>query len=355
MMSQMPARFDGAVVDRVPFRTSDGTDLGLCRISREPGRPAVLLVHGHTVSSEIFTLPEIRNLVDVLLDAGYEPWLLDWRGSSRLPYNEGRVRYSYDDVSLYDLPEAAAYIRGQIGDRKLFVVAHCVGAMALSMSLAAGLIPGLAGVVAHGVFLTPKVTWTVRLRSHLGGELLRSRFTHVPVDIKKVGLRSRYTPIFGLASLGADCPDPTCQMLHNSAWATGASLFEHDKLDKRTHDRLSELFGSVPTWILPHMRRNELAHSVMRWNNRDRRYARLPENALESAHRIDTPVLLMSGSKNKIWQDSNRLCHDLLSRRQPQLDVRYTEIPGYGHMDAFIGRGAALDVFGRIIDFLDEH
>jgi alpha-beta hydrolase superfamily lysophospholipase len=348
-------RFDGAVVEQVPLRTSDGVDLALRRVVREPGRPAVLLVHGHTVSSEMFTLPEIRNLVDVLLDAGYEPWLLDWRGSCRLPYNEGRVRYTYDDVSLYDLPEAAAAIRERIGDRKLFVVAHCVGAMALSMSLAAGLIPGLAGVVAHGVFLTPKMTWPVRLRAHLGGELLRSRFTHVPVDIRKAGLRSRYTPLFGLASMGADCPDPTCQMLHNSAWATGASLFEHDKLDKRTHDRLAELFGSVPTWILPHMRRNELAHSVLRWNTRDRRYARLPENALDSAHRIDAPVLLLAGSRNRIWQDSNRLCHDILSRRQPQLDVRYTEIPGYGHMDAFLGRGAALDVFGRITDFLDEH
>ncbi len=34
-------------------------------------------------------------------------------------------------------------------------------------------------------------------------------------------------------------------------------------------------------------------------------------------------------------------------RRQPQLHVAYTEIPGYGHLDTFLGRGAALDVFGR--------
>jgi hypothetical protein len=34
--------------------------------------------------------------------------------------------------------------------------------------------------------------------------------------------------------------------------------------------------------------------------------------------------------------------------------VRYTEIPGYGHLDTFLGRGAALDVFGHILDFLGE-
>jgi pimeloyl-ACP methyl ester carboxylesterase len=352
----LDARLDDAVIEDIPFAGGDGAELGLCRITREDRvRPAVLLLHGHTASADMFVLPETRNLVEVLLDAGYEPWLLDWRGSCRLPHNEGRVRYSYDDVALYDIPEAVRYIRSRIGSERLFVVAHCMGALSLSMSMAAGLVPGLAGVVAQGVFLTPKMSWTTRTRFHFGGELIRSRFTHLPVDIKKVGLRSKYTPVFALASLGADCPDPNCQMLHNSAWGSGASLFEHDNLDVRTHDRLAELFGSVPTWILPHIRRMEMAHAVLRWNTGDHRYDRLPDNAVDRADRIDCPVLLVSGSRNGFWQDSNELCYDVLSRRHPQLDVRYLEIPSYGHIDTFIGRGAALDVFGHIVHFLDQH
>ncbi|GCB51711.1 hypothetical protein [Streptomyces sp. NL15-2K] len=63
----------------------------------------------------------------------------------------------------------------------------------------------------------------------------------------------------------------------------------------------------------------------------------------------------MSGSENGLWLDSQKLCHDVLTRRQPQLDVAYTEIPGYGHLDTFLGRGAALDVFGHILDFLAAH
>jgi len=343
-------------VEQIPFVASDGTQLGLCRVASGDGeRPAVLLLHGHTASSDMFVLPETRNLVDVLLDAGYEPWLLDWRGSCRLPYNETGARYSYDDVALYDLPEAIAYVRERIGARQLFVVAHCIGAMSLSLSMAAGLVPGLDGVVAQGVFLTPKLSRATRFRMHVGGELLRTRLTHHPVDFKRVGLWSRYTPVFALASRGADCPDPTCQMLHNSAWGVGASLFVHDNLDRRTHDRLGELFGSVPLWILPHLRRIELAHTVVRWSTGDRRYDALPENALDAAGRIDCPLMLVSGSDNRLWLDSNRLCHDVLAKRHPHLDVRYVEIPGYGHADAFIGRSAALDVFGHIVEFLDEH
>ncbi|MCX5394393.1 alpha/beta fold hydrolase [Streptomyces sp. NBC_00094] len=349
------ARLDGATVEEIALRAGDGTRIGLTRVAGgADDRPAVLLLHGHTASSDMFVQPETRNLVDVLLDEGYEPWLLDWRGSCRLPYNATGRRYTYDDVALYDIPEAVARIRQRIGDRPLFVVAHCVGAMTLSMSMAAGLVPGLAGVVAQGAFLTPRFAGTTSLRITLGGELLRSRIDHIPVDFRTVGLWSKYTPLFALASRKASCPDPTCQILHNSAWGMGASLYVHDHLSDATHNRLAELFGPAPTWIVPHLRRIDLARSVVRWNHGDDRYKALPENALDQAGRIDCPVLLMSGSENAMWMDSQKLCHEVLAARQPQLDVRYAEIPGYGHADMFIGRAAALDVFGHILDFLGE-
>ncbi|MEV0183337.1 alpha/beta fold hydrolase [Streptomyces sp. NPDC050625] len=348
-------RLDPTRVEEIPFRTSDGVRLGLTRVGPvDTGRPAVLLLHGHTASADMFLLPETRNMVDVLLDDGYEPWLLDWRGSCRLPYNETGRRYTYDDVALYDIPEAVSHIRERIGDRPLFVVAHCIGSLCLSMSMAAGLVPGLAGVVSQGVFLTPKLAGRTSLRMSVAGELLKTRIDHIPVDFRKVGLWSKYTPLFALASRRADCPDPTCQILHNSAWGTGASLFVHENLAEATHDRLAELLGPAPLWILPHLRRIELARSVVRWHDTDHRYRALPPNALDAAGRIDTPLLLLAGSDNGLWLDSQRLCHEVLAHRQPQLDVAYTEIPGYGHLDPFIGRGAALDVFGHILEFLGE-
>ncbi|WP_031486279.1 alpha/beta hydrolase [Streptomyces bicolor] len=348
-------RLDPARVEEIPFHAPDGVRLGLTRIDTgDADRPAVLLLHGHTASADMFLLPETRNLVDVLLAEGYEPWLLDWRGSCRLPYNETGRRYTYDDVALHDIPEAVRHMRTRIGDRPLFVVAHCIGSLTLSLSMTAGLVPGLAGVVSQGVFLTPKLAGRTSLRMTLAGELLKSRIDHIPVDFRKVGLWSKYTPLFALASRKATCPDPTCQILHNSAWGTGASLFVHEHLTDTTHQRLAELLGPAPLWILPHLRRIELARTVVRWHDTDHRYRALPQNALDAAARIDTPVLLLAGSENGLWLDSQNLCRDVLAHRQPQLDVTYTEIPGYGHLDTFLGRGAALDVFGHILDFLDE-
>ncbi|MET8831991.1 alpha/beta fold hydrolase [Streptomyces sp. NPDC004610] len=350
-------RLDPARVEEIPFTADDGVRVGLTRIdSGARDRPAVLLLHGHTASSDMFLLPETRNLVDVLLDDGYEPWLLDWRGSCRLPYNENGGRYTYDDVALYDIPAAVSQIRTRLGtDRPLFVVAHCIGSLALSMSLTAGLVPGLAGVVSQGVFLTPKLAGRTSLLMNLAAELLKNRVDHIPVDFRKVGLWSKYSPLFAWASRNASCPDPTCQILHNSAWGTGASLFTHQHLTETTHDRLAELLGPAPLWTVPHLRRIELARTVVRWNDTDHRYRTLPQNALDAAGRIDTPLLLLSGSENGLWLDSQKLCRDVLARRQPLLDVTYAEIPGYGHLDTFIGRGAALDVFGHILDFLSAH
>ncbi|MEV4123570.1 alpha/beta fold hydrolase [Nocardia sp. NPDC049707] len=336
----------------ISFRTADGVDLEVRRVGPADA-PAVLLVHGHGVSSEMFALPEIRNVTDVLADSGYQSWLLDWRGSCRLPYNESGPSYTFDDVALYDIPAAVAQIRERIGDRPLFVVAHCIGALALSLSMTAGLLPGLAGVVAQGVFLTPKVSTSARVRVLLGSELISSRLSHIESDFRKVGLWSWRTPIYAALSRKGDCPDPTCRMVHHG-WGMGAELFEHDHLDARTHDRLAQLFGAIPLSVLPHLRQMELAHSVVRWNVDDDRYQALPENALDQADRIDCPVLLLSGSRNKAWLDSNKLCYEVLSARNPTVDVRYTEIPSYGHLDTFIGRGAALDVFGHIVDFFDE-
>ncbi|WP_306361362.1 alpha/beta hydrolase [Nocardia sp. CC227C] len=352
-MTDLPAVSpEYAVAEEFSFRTDDGVTLRLRRVGSADA-PAVLLVHGHGISSDMFALPEIRSAAAVLADAGYQSWLLDWRGSSRLPYNESGPDYTLDDVALYDLPAAVARIRERIGDRPLFAVAHCVGALALALSLTGGLLPGLAGVVAQGVFLTPKVSTSARMRVLVGSGLLGSRVTHIESDFRKVGLWSRRTLLYAALSRKGECPDPTCRMVHHG-WGMGGELFEHDHVDARTHDRLAQLFGAIPLSLLPQLRQMELAHAVLRWHVDDDRYRALPENALDRADRIDCPVLLLSGSRNGAWLDSNRLCFEVLSARNPELDVRYREIPGYGHLDTFIGRGAALDVFGYLVDFLDE-
>src|SRR5215213_6877537 len=89
MIRPLMARLNDATVEEHSLVAADGVRLGLTHIAR-PGQTkgAVILSHGLSVSTDTFVLPEVRNLVEVLLAAGYDPWLFDWRGSCRLPHNE---------------------------------------------------------------------------------------------------------------------------------------------------------------------------------------------------------------------------------------------------------------------------
>jgi hypothetical protein len=331
MLRPLAIRLDGATVEQLPLRSGDGLELGLTRIARPDARACALLIHGVTASSAMFALPETRNLVEVLLDGGIEVWLLDWRGSCRLPYNESGAPYTFDDVALHDIPAAVAAVRARSAARPLFAIAHCTGALSLALSLTAGLVPGLAGVVAHGVFLTPKMAVGTRLVLATLAEIGRRRIGVLPVDFRQVGLWSRYTPLYAFTALrarwtardagGPPCADPTCQMFVQSAWGIGVSLYVHDNIHPRTHDRLTELLGPSPSCLLPHFRKVALAQATVAWHEGDARYQPLPASALDAAGRIDCPLLLLSGAQNGVWLDSNRLCADVLAAIPPSMSA----------------------------------
>lgn len=341
----------------VPLIAGDGVELGLTRFRRGPSDRSVLLIHGLTASTDMFAMPEHDNLIDTLLDAGWhDVWSLDWRGSCRLPYNTQGRSFNVDDVALYDIPAAIASIRRHNGGRAVAVIAHCVGALALSMSIAARLTGPLAGVVANSVFLTPTMSEQARLKLTMVPGMLRRLLPdgYIPIDLAKVGLWSRQSALFALAAANATCKDPTCQMI-SFAWGAGDStLFEHRNLHPITHARLGELLGPAPLSFYDHLRKMAGERAVVRHDRADARYDQLPANVLDALHGWKTPLLLLTGSENRVWPGANQLCHAYLCDRQADIEAALVEIPGYGHIDVFIGRAAALDVFPRIISWLDD-
>src|SRR5262245_30842793 len=66
------------------FKTSDGVELLLTRYHGGNKGP-VMLIHGLGVSSLIFSIDTIdTNLLEYLVEKGYDVWLLDYRCSIRL-------------------------------------------------------------------------------------------------------------------------------------------------------------------------------------------------------------------------------------------------------------------------------
>ncbi len=337
----------------------DSVHIVLTRYRRGPpqGR-AILLMHGASASSDMFTLPECRHFVETAHDAGWNDlWTLDWRTSCRLPHNTSDAEHSVDDVALQDLPAALRVLRAHTGEVRLAVVAHCVGSIALSLALASGTVDGLDAVVANSVYLTPSMPQRTQTKAAVAGPLVRwflGGRKHVPTDFREVGFQSREALLFALASRGRpQCSNPACHMANFGWGAHAETLFEHLQLHPQTHDRIHEILGPIPLSYFSGLLKMAARGTTMRERG-DGRSDALSLNALEDYAALDTPLLLTTGTQNHCWYDSNPRCYRELRRRLPQLDVELAEFPGYGHLDAFIGRSAAVDTFPVILDWLES-
>jgi pimeloyl-ACP methyl ester carboxylesterase len=361
MTSRIPRyTLDGvtdADVSAHPFATDDGLGLDLTRFRRADCDDVVLLVHGLTSSSDLFIMPEHRNLVSYLLDNGFtDVWAVDFRMSNRFPYDTETHRYTLDDIADYDHPAALRELRRHIGDRRVHVVAHCLGSLSFMMSLFGGRLPDIASVTCNSIALTPRVpAWSgVKLRygppllDYLFGiSSLDPRFTDSP-RLSREWLLAR------LVSLAhRECTVRACHML-SFMWGSGRpAMYEHANLLPVTHERMADLCSACGTYYYRHVSKMVRAGHAVKDNPRDPRHSDLPDDYLAHAAGVTTPILLLTGDRNHVFADSNIVCQQVLSEitpRRPELEI----IPGYGHLDTIVGRDAHTDVFPRIAQFLKQ-
>lgn len=344
----------------IPFDTDDGLTLQLCRFKTQATKNVVLLLHGLTTSTDMYIMPEHQNLVNYLHENGFgDVWSLDWRGSGRLTYNLQPYRYTIDDVALYDIPKALAVIREQVGsDVKINVICHCVGSIAFMASMAAGLTGPINSVISNSVSYTPQVTWQARLKLMAGPFVLGTVCRYPYVSPKMP-----YYPGWGFGkwiywmerSMRHECKEPACHMI-SFMWGWGfPAAFRHENLHPDTHRRLMDLFGGTPVHYYRHIRKMVFAGQSVPMS-REGEYEVLPEGYLEAAaKRALPPLLLMSGSENHIFPGSNERTAQRLQELNPALEVRYLEVPGYGHQDVFMGKSVHVDVFPKLLAFLKQH
>jgi cholesterol oxidase len=349
-----------AEVSAHPFVTEDELRLELTRFKRADSDDVVLLLHGLTASSDLFIMPEIRNMVSFLLDNGFgDVWALDFRMSNHFPYNTGTRRYTLDDIAHYDHPAALRELRRHVGDRRVHVVAHCLGAMTFSMSLFGGMVDDIASLVCNSVSLTPRVpTWS-RMKMNVGPALVDYvlGLPYIDPRFKEAPAFSNRRAMARLISLfHPECDVSACHM-QSFMWASGRpGFFMHENLAPETHvhDRLADLNDASDVHYYRHIRKMVRAGKVTKYDARDPRHAELPDDFLARIGEISTPVLLMTGDHNRIFTDSNAVCHELLSRAAPGRH-EFAMLPGYGHIDPIMGRNAHVDVFPKVLAHLSKH
>ena len=353
----------GAEVTTHYFSTQDGLGLSMLRFNRDPGdevRDSVMIVHGLTTSTDMFIMPEHENLVSHLLDNGFtDVWCLDMRMSNRHSYNLFPHRYTFDDIALYDYPPAIEIIRKHVGEaRRLHVIAHCLGSVSFMMSLYGKAVSGISSVIVNSVALTPRVPAWSKLKlkmapamvEHvLGFPNLNPRWADDPT-LTRGKLFSK-----GVSLFHRECDVPACHML-SLMWGTGwPALYSHENLADVTHRRGGDLYGATS------MHYYRCVHKMLRAGSRPLKYdpanpklASLPDDYFAYAREIDTPVLLTTGDNNKVFSDSNIVCHERLKAHGCD-NSELAIFPNYGHQDVFMGEHVARDCFPAMLDFICRH
>ncbi|WP_305908668.1 alpha/beta fold hydrolase [Methylomarinum sp. Ch1-1] len=343
-----------------PFNTTDKLGLSLLRYQRAASDDVVVILHGLTTSSDMFIMPEHNNLVQYLLDHGFEDvWTLDYRMSNRFSYNLHRNNFNMDDIALYDHPAAIAKVREAVGpNRRIHVICHCLGSVSFTMALFGKTVTGIRSVIANSVALTPRIPKWSKVKLSLGPFLSDYVFSLEylnPYWRREPGWSIGKAIGWGVSLFHRECDVPECHML-SFMWGTGfPALYSHENLLDVTHRRGGDLYGGVSVNYYRHV--NKMVNNdntAVKYNTEDPRYRPLPDNYFQYAEEIETPVLFVTGEKNKVFTDSNIVCHRRLEEIVPgrhQLHV----FPGYGHQDVFMGKNVDKDIFPRFLQFLEQN
>lgn len=308
-------------------------------------RGPVMLAPGFAMAASGFRLPTVdTNLVEYLVERGFDVWLFDYRAGIDLP--SACDDFTIDDVARHDWPPAVAEVRRVTGAASVQVVAHCVGSMSLLMSLLAGL-EGVRSAVCSQVTVHPRMHWFAMLKIRAGvGEMLEAAGVKTlapggdaPVD-RVLDVAFRANPLLK----GERCHNPVCR------WVFGffGPTHVHDRLDAATHARLGSMFGVANLRALQHIATIVRAGRAVDSEGRDT-YMSHPE-------RLRMPISFLVGVRNRIFlpAGTDATLSWLSAANGPEWYERVV-LTDYAHLDGFIGKDAARDVYPRILRSLEHH
>lgn len=143
-------------VDHVSKAVGDQFPVGmpvkirLARYAQKASKePALVFIHGYSVSGNTFTHPSIPvSAAEYFWKQGREVWVVELRTSTGMP--SCTYPWSMEQVALIDIPAALLHVRLQTG-RPVDVVAHCIGAVMLSMAMLTRAQDVRSGTTALGV------------------------------------------------------------------------------------------------------------------------------------------------------------------------------------------------------------
>lgn len=332
--------------------TGDGVNVALTRYRGGPRGPLVL-APGFSVKASSFATPTVEeNIVESLVAQGYDVWLFDYRASADAGNDPERPpEFTIDDIARHDWPAAISKIRAVSGADNVQAIAHCVGSMSLLMGIGAGWVGHVRSIISSQLTLHPVTDWLNYLKADLGvaGMLGDIALLDGHIDFASRGTEADYE-IDAIAYQipmpeGQACKNPTCRRV----FGVFGPSWDHGQLGHDTHIALGSMFSRIS------LKSFEQLSAIMRKGLAVDAGGKAIYTDADAARRLALPITFLSGATNRIFypESAQRTRLWLTDHNGPDL-YRQRIVPGYGHMDLFIGRDSCREVTPIIIEELNR-
>lgn len=333
----------------VPFTAGDGKTLNLIHVeSPNPStRGPVLLVHGAGVRANIFRAPVDVSIVDALIGEGYDVWLENWRASVDLAPN----RWTLDQAAAYDHPAAVAKVLAETRAGTMQAIIHCQGSTSFMMSAVAGLIPPVTTIVSNAVSLHPVVPDFSVVKLKYVTPIVSRLTDFVSPAWGDTATGPLQRSLNGLVMLTHhECDNNVCRWV-SFTYGTGfPALWSHENLNAETHEWVRGEFADVPLSFFEQMWACVDAGHLVSVDPS----TSLPADFTAAPPATEARVVLLAGEDNLCFlPESQRRTHAFLETHAPGRHTLHT-LPEYGHLDVFMGKRAAKDVFPIVLDELER-
>lgn len=325
--ARRPSRFPP--LERIDFAARDGVSLVMHHTSGGNKGP-VILAPGTAMTALSYCIDTVdQNLVEFLVERGFDVWLFDWRTSPILDAHDHV--YTLDDVGRNDWPAVIDQVRRRTGAQRVSVLAHCLSSPCFMLGLLRGHIDPdsihsfVASQVALHLHMTP--VGTVKLKARLdkllpGGDMIHQEPAQAKVRIADLAV----SVLSHVLPKSYSCDSAVCPR-HS---ATFGDLILHSRVNKATHDIMGEL---IPECIAGFLK------DVAVWS---RKTTVLTREDRDHMDRLKVRTLFVSGSENRMFVPrSTETTYELLCELNgPSLYERKV-YQNFGHLDCYVSDAAA--------------
>ncbi len=350
MSSQQEASVNGGYQERrVPFTAGDGFQLNLINVRgpEPPSRGPVLLVHGAGVRANIFRAPVRTSIVDALIANGYDVWLENWRASIEFAPN----LWTLDQAALYDHPQAVKTVIAETGASDVKAIIHCQGSTSFAMSAVAGLLPEVSTIVSNAVSLHPVVPRfsSFKLRCALPFVNLMTKYLNPHWGIEAPTLAAKLVSL-GVNLTHHECNNAVCKQV-SFTYGTGfPALWSHENISEATHEWIKGEFAEVPMRFFKQISRCVREGHLVAAED----FSELPRDFTTKPPETDARFALFAGEDNLCFLPESQVrTHEYLSGLRKNYHTLHV-VPKFGHLDMFMGEGAAQRVFPLMLEELDH-